>query len=158
MAVALARAARRLGATVTLVYGPATEEPPDGVRVVRAETTQGMFDSVRGELNRVSYDLVVAAAAVSDFRPAVVSGAKISSTKKPSLVRLEKTPKIVEEVKKVSPSSYLGDLQGRAFPARERTGAPGGGEDGGHGRGHGRGQRRRQAGDGFWFRSRTRSS
>jgi phosphopantothenoylcysteine decarboxylase / phosphopantothenate---cysteine ligase len=119
MAVALARAARRYGATVTLVYGPASEKPPGGVRVVRIETSQEMFDVVRNELTKAKYDLVIATAAVSDFRPARVSKGKMSSTKVP-LLHLEKTSKIVDEVKKISPLSFLTIFKAEhSLPERE---------------------------------------
>ena len=75
MGNALALAARELGAQVTLVTtAPA---PPDRQRidVVRVETAQEMHDAVLAALPGSS--LLVMAAAVADWRPAVVAPRKL---------------------------------------------------------------------------------
>lgn len=75
MGFALAEAARDRGAHVTLVAGPASVEPPGGVERVdvatAAEMERAMIEA------SASADLVIMAAAVSDFRPAKSSGEKI---------------------------------------------------------------------------------
>ncbi len=75
MGYAVAEAARLRGATVTLVSGPTALPAPSGVEFVRVETAAQMRDAV---LPRApSADLVLAAAAVSDYRPAEVAAQKI---------------------------------------------------------------------------------
>jgi phosphopantothenoylcysteine decarboxylase/phosphopantothenate--cysteine ligase len=64
---ALARAAKALGAEVTLVSGPVTLPDPDGVRVVRVETAHEMLAAV---LEALPADIAICAAAVADWRAA----------------------------------------------------------------------------------------
>ena len=68
MGVAIAAAARRRGAEVTLVLGPSAVPPPIGVTTIRIESVRelaaALVDTVDGA------DAVVMAAAVADYRPA----------------------------------------------------------------------------------------
>ncbi|MFF1529267.1 bifunctional phosphopantothenoylcysteine decarboxylase/phosphopantothenate--cysteine ligase CoaBC [Cellulomonas sp. NPDC058312] len=73
--VALARTALARGARVTLVAANLTVPPPAGVRVLPVETTAELRDAVRGAASDA--DVVVMAAAVADFRPAVDAEHKI---------------------------------------------------------------------------------
>jgi len=75
MGYAIARAAWRRGAVVTLVSGPSSLEAPEGVDVVPVETALEMHDAVVDLLPTA--DLSVFAAAVSDYRPASASGSKV---------------------------------------------------------------------------------
>jgi phosphopantothenoylcysteine decarboxylase/phosphopantothenate--cysteine ligase len=68
MGYAIAQAAWRRGAQVTLVSGPSSLEPPVGVDFVPVESALQMHDAVDGLIG--SSDVNVFAAAVSDFRPA----------------------------------------------------------------------------------------
>lgn len=94
-----AEAARR-GAEVVLIAGPSALPTPAGVRRVAVETALQMRDAVHAELARCS--VFVAAAAVSDFRPAMPAKQKI---KKETLgddgglvVELVRNPDILAEV------------------------------------------------------------
>ncbi|MBS1180535.1 MAG: coaBC [Proteobacteria bacterium] len=71
---AVAAAAARAGARVTLVSGPVSIPDPPGVSVVRVETAREMFEAVFAALPA---DIAVMAAAVSDWRPSEVAGEKI---------------------------------------------------------------------------------
>lgn len=75
MGVALASAAWRRGADVTLVAGPLAVEFPTGPRVMHVETTQDMADAVRQAL--AGADVLIMAAAPADFRPDQVAAQKI---------------------------------------------------------------------------------
>lgn len=68
MGYALARSAWRRGADVLLVSGPTELPDPVSVEVRRVETAEQMNEAVRGRLP--SADVVIFAAAVSDYRPA----------------------------------------------------------------------------------------
>lgn len=75
MGYALARCARDRGADVTLVSGPVAIPAPVGVTMVAVETALEMRSVV---LERAAeMDAVIMAAAVSDYRPATVAGAKL---------------------------------------------------------------------------------
>ena len=67
MGYALAQAAWRRGASVTLVSGPSALPIPEGVDVIAVQTAEQMFDAVAGVIP--SADVSIFAAAVADFRP-----------------------------------------------------------------------------------------
>lgn len=62
---AIADAANRAGASVTLISGPTSLPPPQGVRFVRVTTALEMYDAV---MNSLPVDVFVGAAAVADWR------------------------------------------------------------------------------------------
>jgi phosphopantothenoylcysteine decarboxylase/phosphopantothenate--cysteine ligase len=67
MGYAVAQAAWRRGARVSLVTGPSALDAPEGVDVVHVETAREMYDAVAELLPTA--DVSVFAAAVADFRP-----------------------------------------------------------------------------------------
>lgn len=71
---AIAAAAARSGASVTLVSGPVALPDPVGVTVVRVETARDMLQAVEESL---PVDVAVMAAAVADWRPLAASDDKI---------------------------------------------------------------------------------
>ena len=75
---AIAAAAPRAGAGVTLVSGPVTLPDPPGVTVIKVETARDMLDAVQKAL---PVDAAIFAAAVADWRVANASAQKIK--KKP---------------------------------------------------------------------------
>jgi phosphopantothenoylcysteine decarboxylase / phosphopantothenate---cysteine ligase len=88
MGVALAAAAWRRGADVTLISGPLQVPHPVGVRVVPVESTQDMADAVAAELPDA--DALVMAAAPADFRPASVADTKLKRTE--GALRIDLSP------------------------------------------------------------------
>jgi len=107
MAVALAKAAARRGARVTMVYGPGSASPPSTIRTVTVRTAEEMLREVKRELSSESYHMMIAAAAVSDYRPEKVRTRKISSKSPRLSIEMESTPKIIDAVKGISPSTFL---------------------------------------------------
>ncbi|HEY6867356.1 MAG TPA: bifunctional phosphopantothenoylcysteine decarboxylase/phosphopantothenate--cysteine ligase CoaBC, partial [Candidatus Eisenbacteria bacterium] len=93
MGVALAEAARDRGAEVALVAGAMSVEPPPGVRVVTAATAAEMERAVVDEARKA--DLVLMAAAVSDYRPARVAREKIKRGEGRMTLELEPNPDIL---------------------------------------------------------------
>jgi phosphopantothenoylcysteine decarboxylase/phosphopantothenate--cysteine ligase len=77
MGVALARACRHYGAHVTLILANSPLEAP-GVDVVRVDTVAELYAAAQRHFPEADY--VFAAAAVSDFKPAQRSDAKIKKT------------------------------------------------------------------------------
>jgi phosphopantothenoylcysteine decarboxylase/phosphopantothenate--cysteine ligase len=80
MGVAIAEEALDRGATVTLILGNHTAEPPAGAQVVHAETAAEMEAELRALTppGGPRFDVLVMAAAVADFRPHSPSGKKVS--------------------------------------------------------------------------------
>jgi phosphopantothenoylcysteine decarboxylase / phosphopantothenate---cysteine ligase len=92
MGFALAAAAWRRGADVTLVAGPTTAPPPVGPALHRVETAEEMRAAVEGNLP--STDLLVMAAAVADFRPVPAAG-KLKKADAPPHLPLEPAPDVL---------------------------------------------------------------
>lgn len=78
MGAALARAARMMGAEVSVVSGPVAVQYPAGARVVRVQTAQAMLDAALAELP--GSGLVIGAAAVADYRPLEKQSGKMRRT------------------------------------------------------------------------------
>ena len=74
MGYAIARVARRRGATVTLVSGPVALPAPPDVRVIAVESAADMDRALRAEFARAT--VLVMAAAVADYRPAATGDRK----------------------------------------------------------------------------------
>jgi phosphopantothenoylcysteine decarboxylase / phosphopantothenate---cysteine ligase len=95
MGYALAEAAVRRGANVIVVSGPVTLEPPAGAELVSVETTEQMRDAVLARAPGAS--IIIAAAAVSDFRLRSIAQQKIKRNGAMTL-DLEATPDILAEL------------------------------------------------------------
>jgi phosphopantothenoylcysteine decarboxylase / phosphopantothenate---cysteine ligase len=105
MGYALARAAVRRGAEVTLVSGPTALEPPAGTRVIAVTTAVEMRDAVLGEFAHCTG--IVMAAAVTDYRPATVADRKIKRGKAQVELRLEPNPDILNELGRQKDGKFL---------------------------------------------------
>jgi phosphopantothenoylcysteine decarboxylase/phosphopantothenate--cysteine ligase len=93
MGVAVAAAAWRRGAEVTLVAGPLAVPAPVGVTHVPVESTEEMRVAVERALPEA--DVVVMAAAPSDYRPARRADAKIKKTGEARRLDLEENADIL---------------------------------------------------------------
>jgi phosphopantothenoylcysteine decarboxylase/phosphopantothenate--cysteine ligase len=96
MGFEVARAAARRGAEVLLVSGPTSLRDPDGVTVVRVGTAEEMAAAVLGAAE--DQDLLVAAAAVADYRPRDPSPSKKKKADGPETLVLERTRDILATV------------------------------------------------------------
>lgn len=94
------------GAKVTMIYGPGNESPPKGAKILNVTTSKEMFEMTKIELKK-KFDIVIMAAAVSDYIPETISKSKIKSTRKSLIIRLKKTPKIIDLVKKAQKDTLL---------------------------------------------------
>jgi phosphopantothenoylcysteine decarboxylase/phosphopantothenate--cysteine ligase len=90
---AIAEEAARRGADVTLVSGPTTLPDPFGVRTVRVSTAAEMAQACEDAYGAA--DVLVATAAVSDFRPVESSAHKVKKEHAPDSVRFERTTDIL---------------------------------------------------------------
>ena len=93
MGVALAAAAWRRGANVTLIAGPLEVPLPVGPKVVRVETTEEMSTAVNAAVSTA--DVLVMAAAPADFRAAEVAQSKIKKGSSAPTIELAPTPDIL---------------------------------------------------------------
>ena len=98
MGYALAAAARERGADVVLISGPTQLAHPYGVKVVSVISAEEMRDAILKQFKHC--DIVIMAAAVSDFKPVKPSARKIKKEEAPGVLQLEQTPDILKELGK----------------------------------------------------------
>ncbi len=101
MGYAVARAAREAGAAVTLVSGPTGLTPPHGVHRIDVRSAEEMRRAVLGAA--AGADVVVAVAAVADWRPESAAPRKLKKTAgSPPALALVTNPDIVAEVARLA--------------------------------------------------------
>ncbi|MBW1943432.1 MAG: bifunctional phosphopantothenoylcysteine decarboxylase/phosphopantothenate--cysteine ligase CoaBC, partial [Deltaproteobacteria bacterium] len=96
MGFALARAASRRGADVTLVSGPTPVKPPHHVNFCPVTTTEEMREKVLKHSKES--DVIIKAAAVLDYRPQQRADHKIKKRDGIPALQLEPTPDILAEL------------------------------------------------------------
>ena len=94
MGLAIAKEFHNRGAEVTLVAGPNHLESVNGLRVVRVNTAEEMFNACTKAFEGA--DIGVMAAAVADYTPSKKAGEKIKKTNKNLLLELKQTPDILK--------------------------------------------------------------
>ena len=97
MGVAIASAAWRRGADVSLVSGPLSVAVPTAVGVTTVESTDDMKDALDRALP--STDVLIMAAAPADFRPAQPVPSKIKKTDSPAPISLAPTTDILQSTR-----------------------------------------------------------
>lgn len=98
MGYAIARICRQRGAEVTLVTGRTNLPRPAGIDIVDIKSAQDMFEAVT--YRSKEQDLIIKAAAVADYRPAVVAEEKVKKADGDMSIALERTQDIL---------AYLGE-------------------------------------------------
>jgi len=94
MGYAIAKAALRRGADVTLISGPSALIPPKGLTFIPVETADDMLKAVRRHLP--SSTVLVMSAAVADYKPAEEAPEKVGKAKE-LLLPLIRTHDIISE-------------------------------------------------------------
>ncbi|AEK72091.1 bifunctional phosphopantothenoylcysteine decarboxylase/phosphopantothenate synthase [Thermococcus sp. 4557] len=105
MGVAIAEEAEFRGAEVTLIRTKGSV-PSFVENQIEVETVEEMLQAIESELKAKKYDIVILAAAVSDFRVKERASVKIKSGKTLTL-ELEPTPKIIDRIKELQPGAFL---------------------------------------------------
>jgi phosphopantothenoylcysteine decarboxylase/phosphopantothenate--cysteine ligase len=96
MGYALAGAARRRGADVILVSGPTSLKPPADVNFCAVKTTEEMKRAVLDSSEQC--DVIIKAAAVSDYRPRERAVQKMKKQNKTQSIELVRNPDILAEL------------------------------------------------------------
>jgi phosphopantothenoylcysteine decarboxylase/phosphopantothenate--cysteine ligase len=96
MGYAIAEAASRRGADVTLISGPTTLTPPENVKLVNVESAIQMRDEVISCASQSQ--IIIMSAAVSDYRPKDFSTQKIKRGENTITIVLEENPDILAEL------------------------------------------------------------
>ncbi|MBP8029793.1 MAG: bifunctional phosphopantothenoylcysteine decarboxylase/phosphopantothenate--cysteine ligase CoaBC [Pseudomonadales bacterium] len=105
MGFALARACADAGAITTLIAGPVALPSPPRVKRIDVVSAQDMFDEVMARVNAV--DIVIAAAAVADYRAEQVAPGKIKKTGADTMnLALVKTPDIIASIASIEAGPF----------------------------------------------------
>ena len=106
MGYEIAKKAVELGAKVFLVSGPSNQEISNhSIDLLKVVTSQEMHAEVLNHFNNV--DVVIMAAAVSDFKPKDFSNKKIKKGNIQPKIELEKTKDILLELGKLKKNQFL---------------------------------------------------
>jgi phosphopantothenoylcysteine decarboxylase / phosphopantothenate---cysteine ligase len=100
MGAALAKAALRMGAEVTVIAGPQREPLPAGATVIRVKTAEEMLAAAKSHLGNKT--IVIAAAAVADYRLAQPISGKMRRTSESINLELVPNPDIVATLAKAA--------------------------------------------------------
>jgi phosphopantothenoylcysteine decarboxylase/phosphopantothenate--cysteine ligase len=107
MGYAIAEAARRRGAIVTLVSGPTALAAPAGVELTRVTTAEEMHAAVMAAAPQ--HQIVIKAAAVADFAAATIADRKIKKTEamEELTLTLRRNPDILADVARLTPRPFI---------------------------------------------------
>lgn len=105
MGYALAEAAIRRGAEVTLISGPSQLKPPAGVNFISVESAKDMHEEVMK--NKEKQYAIIMAAAVADYRPSVTFWQKMKKTEESIELALSRTTDILAALGNIKNGSWL---------------------------------------------------
>ena len=104
------------GAVVTYIYGADSLFPvihgrsdlkASQLKLIEIETNNDLMKVLQEKLKNRKFDVIIHAMAVADYVPARAKQSKTSSQKKEWLVKLVKTPKVINIIRASWPESFL---------------------------------------------------
>jgi phosphopantothenoylcysteine decarboxylase/phosphopantothenate--cysteine ligase len=102
----IARAAANLGAEVILVTGPTSLQVKHSlINTIRITSAQEMYTACHDHFNNV--DVMIAAAAVADYRPKNIASQKIKKNDATFTIELEKTKDILASLGEIKKNQFL---------------------------------------------------
>lgn len=102
MGFAMAEAAKRLGAEVKLIHGPVTASVPEGIHTSEITSAADLFEAVKNQANA---DIIIMAAAVSDFTPSETYDHKVKKETGSDSIKLSQTKDILAWLGENKPSN-----------------------------------------------------
>ncbi|MDK2799889.1 MAG: phosphopantothenoylcysteine decarboxylase / phosphopantothenate---cysteine ligase [Clostridiales bacterium] len=107
MGYSIAKVAKYRGAKVTLVSGPTNLKPIKGIQMIDVNSALEMYEAVMAHFEEA--DIIIKAAAVSDYRPLKSEKHKIKKQQNDLEIQLTKNPDILMELgKKVTNQVLIG--------------------------------------------------
>jgi phosphopantothenoylcysteine decarboxylase/phosphopantothenate--cysteine ligase len=107
MGMAFAAELLARGAKVTVLRGPGAVEAPHGATVLNVVSAQQYVDIIQTELTKTKYNILISAAAIGDFTPLDTTNEKISSSKEELVVRLKRTPKVLDTARAIDKDIFI---------------------------------------------------
>ena len=98
MGAAVAKAAARRGAEVTLVHGHMEVDPPMFVETVSIKSAEDMYNAVMERADE--QDIIIKAAAVADYTPVTTADSKLKKSDDDMKIELKRTKDILKELGK----------------------------------------------------------
>ncbi|RFB19114.1 bifunctional phosphopantothenoylcysteine decarboxylase/phosphopantothenate--cysteine ligase CoaBC [Bacillus sp. HNG] len=105
MGYAIAEAANKMGAEVTLISGPTNLPAPPNVRIIPVESAEEMYTQVMGFYKQS--DIVIKSAAVADYRPKQVYDGKMKKKAGDLVLELERTTDILKTLGQQKEHQFL---------------------------------------------------
>ena len=105
MGFAIAIEAQKLGANVTLVIGVSKLPDPVGITTIRVKTAVELSEAITRRFDE--QNILIMAAAVSDYRVQNVADQKIKKDEDTLTLTLEKNPDILKQLGKIKQNQYL---------------------------------------------------
>ncbi|MCZ2492682.1 bifunctional phosphopantothenoylcysteine decarboxylase/phosphopantothenate--cysteine ligase CoaBC [Dellaglioa carnosa] len=105
MGFAIAIEAQKLGANVTLVSGVSELPDPVGITTIRVKTAVELSEAITRRFDE--QNILIMAAAVSDYRVQNVADQKIKKDEDTLTLTLEKNPDILKQLGKIKQDQYL---------------------------------------------------
>ncbi|SES65987.1 Phosphopantothenate-cysteine ligase [Natronincola peptidivorans] len=105
MGYAIAEAASKRGASVTLISGPTNLSPPSDVKLVSTSSTLDMYEAVMEHYGE--QDIIIKSAAVADYRPNSTVDKKIKKQEGDLTLTLVRNPDILYELGKIKDNKVL---------------------------------------------------
>lgn len=105
MGMAVARAAKLMGADVVLISGPTSLPTPTDFRVIPVRTAEEMRSAALGEIRHAQ--LVIGVAAVADYRPAQRIRGKLRRSDEEWALKLVPNPDIIAELAQAHPEKKV---------------------------------------------------
>ena len=114
-ATTLAEAFASEGHEVTYLAGQGAVTPEQNVRILRFTEFESLYETLKMELGKTNYDLVIHAAAVSDYSVSQIKSKgnpikptlKLSSNISELSLHLKQNKKIITDLKKWAPKAYV---------------------------------------------------
>lgn len=104
MGLAMAEAARLLGGEVTLLHGPISIEIPDRIQAKSFESADDLFNLIK---KHADADVIIMAAAVSDFKPSSIQKEKVKKDEAGEELKLTRNPDILEWLGNQKPEGQI---------------------------------------------------
>jgi phosphopantothenoylcysteine decarboxylase / phosphopantothenate---cysteine ligase len=120
MGFAVAQAAAQRGHKVILVAGPVTQKTPRNVTRIDVISARDMLKAVQEAVCKNPAAVLIATAAVADWRPAKCAARKLKKTQMSNTLRLIRNPDILKSIKGIRKIGFAAETNDLISEARRK--------------------------------------